>query len=83
MISSKPARMPKFAVRVCGSRSANLTVRLVVGSGAARHEIVFEDPDPRPPPARRHVDLLRSGDSKGKSLASGGSPQTSDTFTPR
>ncbi len=45
MISSKPApRMPKFAVRVCGIEVSNVTVRLVVGSGGARHEIVFEDP---------------------------------------
>ena len=44
MISAKPApRMPKFAVRVCGIE-VSVTVRLVVGSGGARHEIIFEDP---------------------------------------
>jgi len=42
MISSKP-RVPKFAVRVCGIE-VPVTVRLVVGSGGARHEIIFEDP---------------------------------------
>ncbi|MGA8700418.1 MAG: hypothetical protein WB625_02105 [Candidatus Sulfotelmatobacter sp.] len=36
--------MPRFAVRICGVEVANVTVRLVVGSGGARHEIVFEDP---------------------------------------
>jgi hypothetical protein len=35
--------MPKFAVRVCGIE-VSVTVRLVVGSGGARHEIIFEDP---------------------------------------
>jgi hypothetical protein len=46
MISSKPARMPKFAVRICGIEVSNLTVRLVIRSGgrAPCHEIVFEDP---------------------------------------
>jgi hypothetical protein len=43
MISSKP-RMPKFAVRICGIEVSNVSVRLVVGSGGARHEIIFEDP---------------------------------------
>jgi len=43
MISSKP-RIPKFAVRICGIEVSNVTVRLVVGYGGARHEIVFEDP---------------------------------------
>jgi hypothetical protein len=42
--SSKPVRMPRFAVKVCGVEVANVTVRLVVGSSGARHEIVFEDP---------------------------------------
>ena len=44
MASSKPVRMPRFAVRVYGVEVSNVTVRLVVGSGGARHEIVFEDP---------------------------------------
>ena len=46
MISSKPARTPKFAVRVCELEVSNLTVRLVVRSGGRPpcHEIVFEDP---------------------------------------
>lgn len=44
MTSSEPVRMPRFAVRVCGVEVVNVTVRLVVGSGGARHEIVFEDP---------------------------------------
>ena len=46
MISSKPARMPKFAVRICGIEVSSLTVRLVIRSGgrAPCHEIVFEDP---------------------------------------
>lgn len=44
MTSSKPARVPRFAVRVCGVEVVNVTVRLVVGSSGARHEIVFEDP---------------------------------------
>jgi hypothetical protein len=44
MASSRPVRMPQFAVRICGVEVANVTVRLVVGSGGARHEIVFEDP---------------------------------------
>ncbi len=43
MISSKPAGMPKFAVRICGIE-VSVTVRLVVGSGGARHEIIFDDP---------------------------------------
>jgi hypothetical protein len=44
MTSSKPARLPKFAIRICGIEVSNVTVRLVVGSGGARYEIVFEDP---------------------------------------
>ena len=44
MISSKPAGMPQFAVRICGIEVSNVTVRLVVGYGGARHEIMFEDP---------------------------------------
>jgi len=36
--------MPQFAVRICGVEVANVIVRLVVGSGGARPEIVFEDP---------------------------------------
>ena len=43
MTSSGPARLPKFAVRICGIEVSNVAVRLVVGSGGARHEIVFED----------------------------------------
>ena len=42
-MNSKAPRMPKFAVRVCGIE-VSVTVRLVVGSGGARHEIIFEDP---------------------------------------
>jgi hypothetical protein len=42
--SSEPVRMPRFAVRVCGVEVVNVTVRLVVGSSGARHEIVIEDP---------------------------------------
>jgi hypothetical protein len=41
--SGKPAHLPKFAVRICGIE-ASVTVRLVVGSGGARYELVFEDP---------------------------------------
>jgi hypothetical protein len=44
MNSSKTTRMPRFAVRICGVEVSDVTVRLVVGSGGARHEIVFEDP---------------------------------------
>jgi hypothetical protein len=44
MSSPKAPRMPKFAVRICGIEVSNVTVRLVVGSGGARHEMVFEDP---------------------------------------
>ena len=44
MPSSKTARKPTFAVRICGVEVSNVTTRLVVGSGGARHEIVFEDP---------------------------------------
>ena len=44
MTSSKTARKPTFAVRVCGVEVSNVTTRVVVGSGGARYEIVFEDP---------------------------------------
>ena len=46
MTSSKTARKPGFAVRICGIEVSNLTVRLVIRSGgrAPCHEIVFEDP---------------------------------------
>ena len=44
MISPKIGRMPRLAVRVCGIEISNVTTRLVVGSGGARHEIVFDDP---------------------------------------
>jgi hypothetical protein len=44
MNSPKTAHMPRFAVRICGIEVSNITVRLVVGSGGARYEIVFEDP---------------------------------------
>jgi hypothetical protein len=40
----KTLHLPKFAVRICGIEVSNVTTRLVVGSGGARHEIVFEDP---------------------------------------
>ena len=40
----KTARMPRLAVRICGIEVSNVGTRLVVGSGGARHEIVFEDP---------------------------------------
>ncbi len=45
MPSSKTARKPTFAVRVCGIEASNLAVRLVIRSGgrAPCHEIVFED----------------------------------------
>ena len=45
MISSAPARMPRFAVRVCGIE-CDVTVRLVIGSGESpvRYELVFQDP---------------------------------------
>src|ERR1035441_6604545 len=44
MNSPKIGRMPRLAVRVCGIEISNVTTRLVVGSGGARHEIVFDDP---------------------------------------
>jgi len=46
MIPPKTARMPQFAVRVCGIEVSKVTVRVVIGSGQCpvRHEIVFEDP---------------------------------------
>ena len=45
MIQPKIARMPQFAVRVCGVEVSNVTVRLVIGSGQCpvKHELVFED----------------------------------------
>lgn len=45
MNSAKTARMPQFAVRVCGVEVSNVTVRLVIGSGqcTVRYELVFED----------------------------------------
>ena len=46
MISSKPAGMPKFAVRVCGIEVSNVRTRLVIGGDRCpvRQELVFEDP---------------------------------------
>jgi hypothetical protein len=46
MIPPKIARMPHFAVRVCGVEVSNVTVRVVIGSGQCpvKHELVFEDP---------------------------------------
>jgi hypothetical protein len=46
MNSSKTARKPTFAVRVCGVEVSNVTTRLVIGSGPnpVRQELVFEDP---------------------------------------
>ena len=45
MIPPKIARMPQFAVRVCGVEVSNVTVRVVIGSGQCpvKHELVFED----------------------------------------
>ena len=45
MASSRPVRIPQFAVRICGIES-KLSVRLVVRSDGRPpcHEIVFEDP---------------------------------------
>ena len=41
----KTARMPQFAVRICGVEVSNVTVRVVIGSGHCpiKHELVFED----------------------------------------
>jgi len=41
----KAARMPRFAVRVCGVEVSNVTVRVVIGSGPCpvKHELIFED----------------------------------------
>ena len=41
----KAARMPRFAVRVCGVEVSNVAVRVVIGSGPCpvKHELVFED----------------------------------------
>ena len=46
MNSSKTARKPTFAVRVCGIEVSNVTTRLVIGSGSnpVRQELIFEDP---------------------------------------
>jgi hypothetical protein len=46
MPSSKTARRPTFAVRICGVEVTNVATRLVIGSGpcAVRQELVFEDP---------------------------------------
>jgi hypothetical protein len=46
MTSSKTARKPGFAVRICGIEVSSLTTRLVIRSGGRGpcHEIVFEDP---------------------------------------
>jgi hypothetical protein len=45
MIPPKIARMPQFAVRVCGVEVSNVTVRVVIGSGQCpvKHELIFED----------------------------------------
>jgi hypothetical protein len=45
MIPPKIARMPQFAVRVCGIEVSRVTVRVVIGSGQCpvKHELVFED----------------------------------------
>jgi hypothetical protein len=45
MIPPKIARMPQFAVRVCGVEVSNVTVRVVIGSGQCpvKHELVFEE----------------------------------------
>jgi len=41
----KTARIPQFAVRVCGVEVSNVTARVVIGSGQCpvKHELVFED----------------------------------------
>ena len=46
MTSSKTARKPGFAVRICGVEVTNVTTRLVIGSGPSpvRQELIFEDP---------------------------------------
>ena len=46
MTSSKTARKPGFAVRICGVEVTNVATRLVIGSGPCpvRQELVFEDP---------------------------------------
>ena len=46
MPSSKAARRPTFAVRICGVEVTNVATRLVIGSGpcAVRPELIFEDP---------------------------------------
>ena len=46
MPSSKTARRPTFAVRICGVEVSNVTTRTVIGSGPSpvRQELVFKDP---------------------------------------
>jgi hypothetical protein len=46
MNSTKRARKPLYAVRICGIEVSNVTTRLVIGSGPrpVRQELVFEDP---------------------------------------
>ena len=46
MTSSKTARKPTFAVRICGVEVSNVATRLVIGSGPSpvRQELIFEDP---------------------------------------
>jgi hypothetical protein len=46
MNSSKIARKPTFAVRICGAEVSNVTTRTVIGSGPSpvRQELIFEDP---------------------------------------
>ena len=46
MTSSKTARKPGFAVRICGVEVTNVATRLVIGSGPnpVRQELIFEDP---------------------------------------
>ena len=46
MNSSKTARKPTFAVRICGIEVSNVTTRTVNGSGPnpVRQELIFEDP---------------------------------------
>jgi hypothetical protein len=46
MTSSKTARKPTFAVRICGVEVTNVTTRTVIGSGPnpVCQELIFEDP---------------------------------------
>jgi len=41
----KAARLPRFAVRVCGVEVSNVAARVVIGSGPCpvKHELIFED----------------------------------------